>query len=158
MMIYLSDMATHLSEFSFSIKQILTECNIASLINKSTQECKLTNFYLVYNLSCSRKKVKLHSQTFNVFGFYIHIKMFASALRWTFWEVQVYRKSDYFMASVIPRKKTQELMWNDRKHHYLILSFSREKMRVHFWVVIWVGCFFQNIKWTNSQWDIWGRK
>jgi len=108
-MIYLSVMSIHLSEFSFSIKQIPIERNIASLINKSTQECKLTNIYLVYNLSCSKKKAKLHSQTFYGFGFYINIKMFASALRWTVWKVQVYQKSDYFMASVIPRKKTQEL-------------------------------------------------
>lgn len=110
MMIYLSVMSIHLSEFSFSTKQIPTERNIASLINKSTQECKLTNFYLVYNLSCSKKKVKLYSLTFYGFGFYIHIKMFASSLRWAVWEVQVYQKSDYFMASVIPRIKTQELV------------------------------------------------
>lgn len=103
-------MSIHLSELSFSIKQIPTERNIASLINKSTQECKLTNFYLVYNLSCSKKKAKLHSQTFYVFGFCIHIKMFARALRWTVWEVQLYQKNDYFMASVIPRQKTQELI------------------------------------------------
>lgn len=114
MMISLSVMSIHLSEFSFSIKQILTKCNIASLINKSAQEHKLTIFYLEYNLSCSKKKEKLHSQSFYVFGFYINIKMFASALRWTVWEVQVYQKSDCFIASVIPRKKTQELVGNDR--------------------------------------------
>lgn len=105
MMIYLSVMSIHLSEFSFSIKQIPRECNIASLINKSNQQCKLTNFCLVHNLSCSKKKAKLHSQTIYVFGFYIYIKMFASALRWTAWEVQVYQKNDYFIASVIPRIK-----------------------------------------------------
>lgn len=69
MVIYFTVMSIHLSEFGFSIKQIPTERNIASLINKSTQECKLTNFYLVYNLSCSKKKAKLHSQSFMFFGF-----------------------------------------------------------------------------------------
>lgn len=50
----------------------------------------------MYNRSCSKKKAKLYSQTFYGLGFYIKIQMFASALMWTVWEVQVYQKSDYF--------------------------------------------------------------
>lgn len=41
-------------------------------------------------------KAKLHIQTSYVFGFYIYIKMFASAFMSTVWEAQVYQKSDYF--------------------------------------------------------------
>lgn len=57
-----------------------------------------------------QKESKTAQSKLYVFWVYVSIKMFASALRWTVWEVQVYQKSVYFMASVIPRKKIQELM------------------------------------------------
>lgn len=75
----------------------------------------------MYNRSCSKEKEKLHSQTFYVLGFYINIKMLASALMWTVWEVQVYQKSDYFNGFTNFKKKTQNPMWNDRKHDHIIL-------------------------------------